>query len=209
MLGRHLLGNGAPAKPGDSWTFTTSDVFAVPVTGTYEVTLVGGGGRGGAGGKTYSLVTSAPTDWSGDYVLVGVSGSTAYVLDASGSYTGTSLGSTSAAKTLSAAGITLSGNTLSGVSDDYVYSIEKSGSYYAVKMKDSSNYLRYKANGLTTLSSLTYTSQQWTLSLSSTGAVLMKNRAGSSYYLGFNASAKLFRCYTSTSSYKLYLFKAD
>ena len=58
MLGRHLLGNGAPAKPGDSWTFTTSDVFAVPVTGTYEVTLVGGGGRGGAGGKTYSLTGS-------------------------------------------------------------------------------------------------------------------------------------------------------
>ena len=161
------------------------------------------------GGKTYTLVTSAPSDWSGDYVLVGVSGSTAYVLDASGNYTGTSLGSTSAAKTLSAAGITLSGNTLSGVSDDYVYSIEKSGSYYAVKMKDSSNYLRYKANGLTSLSSLTYTSQQWTLSLASTGAVLMKNRAGSSYYLGFNASAKLFRCYTSTRRYKLYLFKVD
>ncbi|MGM9553669.1 MAG: hypothetical protein ACI3V2_05140 [Faecousia sp.] len=166
------------------------------------------GGSSSSGGK-YTLVTSAPSDWSGNYVLVGVSGSTYYVLDASGSYTGTSIGSTSAAKTLSAAGITKSGNTLSGVSDDYVYAIEPSGSYYSARMKDSTNYLRYTANGLTTLSSLTYTSQQWTLSLSSTGAALMKNRAGSSYYLGFNASSKMFRCYTSTSSYKLYLYKED
>ena len=158
-------------------------------------------------GTTYTLVTSAPSDWSGNYVLVGKSGTTYYVLDASGSYTGTSAGSASAAKTLSAAGITMSGNTLSGVSDKYVYTCGKTGSYYYFKMKGSSNYLTYQAKGLTTSSSYSGTTAQWSISLSS-GAAKLKNRSATSYFLGFNASAKMFRCYTSSTTYKLYLYKA-
>ena len=163
-------------------------------------------GSTSASGKTYTLVTGTPTDWTGDYVLVGKFGSTYYVL--SSSYTGTSAGSASAAKTLSAAGITMSGNTLSGVSNNYIYTCGKTGSYYYFKMKGSTNYLSYKANGLTTATSYSGTGAQWSLSLSS-GAARLQNRSSSSYYLGFNASAKLFRCYTSTSSYKLYLYKAN
>lgn len=159
-------------------------------------------------GKTYTLVTSAPTSWTGDYVLVGKSGTTYYVLDASGSYTGTNAGSTYAAKSLSAAGITMSGNTLSGVSNNYVYTCGKTGSYYYFKMKNSSNYLSYRAKGLTTATSYSGTAAQWTISLSSSAA-LLKNRSASSYYLGFNASSKMFRCYTTTSSYKVYLYKAN
>lgn len=165
-------------------------------------------GSTGTTGKTYTLVTGTPTDWTGDYVLVGKSGSTYYVLGSSSSYTGTTAGSTSAAKTLSAAGITMSGNTLSGVSNSYVYTCGKTGSYYYFKMKGSNNYLSYKANGLTTATSYSGTGAQWSLSLSS-GAAQLKNRSASSYFLGFNATARLFRCYTSTTSYKLYLYKAN
>ncbi len=165
-----------------------------------------GGSTGGTtGGSTATLVSSAPSNWAGNYVLVGVNGSSYYVLDASGSVTSTSLGSTSGAKTLSAAGITRSGNTLSGVSDSYIYTVAKTGSYYYFKMKGSSNYLSYKAKGLTTASTYTGTAAQWTLSLSS-GAVLMRSRSATSYYLGFNTN--LFRCYSSTG-YKLYLYKVN
>lgn len=173
-----------------------------------------GGSSGGSSGTTttsgttYTLVTSTPSSWAGDYVLVGKSGSTYYVLDASGSYTGTNAGSASAAKTLSAAGITMSGSTLSGVSSKYVYTCGKTGSYYYFKMKGSSNYLTYVSKGLSTSSSYSGTSAQWSLSISS-GAARLRSRSSTSYYLGFNASAKMFRCYTSPTTYKLYLYKAN
>lgn len=166
------------------------------------------GSSSSTSGKTYSLVTSAPSNWAGDYVIVGKSGSTYYVLNATTASKGTAAGAASSAKTLSAAGITRSGNKLTGVSNNYVYTCAKSGSYYTFKMKGSSNYLSYKKNGLTTATSASGTAAQWKLSLSS-GAVKMQSRSSTSYYLGFNASSKLFRCYTSTSTYKLYLYKAN
>ena len=187
---------------------------SVPSGMTTPSGMAGGSSSGSSSGstttsgKTYTLVTSTPTDWTGDYVLVGKAGSTYYVLDASGANTGTNAGATSAAKTFSAAGITMSGNTLSGVSNNYVYTCGKTGAYYYFKMKGSSNYLTYKAKGLTTSTSYSGTSAQWSLSLSS-GAALLKSRSSTSYYLGFNASSKMFRCYTTTSSYKLYLYKAN
>lgn len=54
-------------------------------------------------------------------MLVGKSGTNYYILDASGSYKSTTLGTTSGAKTLSAAGIKMNGNKLTGVSIKYVY----------------------------------------------------------------------------------------
>ena len=102
----------------------------------------------------------------------------------------------------------MSGNTLSGVSSNYVYTCGKTGSYYYFKMKGSSKYLTYKSKGLTTSTSYSGTAAQWSLSISS-GAARMRSRSSTSYYLGFNASSKMFRCYTSPSTYKLYLYKAN
>ena len=170
----------------------------------------GSGGSTGGGtttsGKTYKLVTSAPSNWAGDYVIVGKSGSTYYVLNATTASKGTNAGAASSAKTLSSAGITRSGNNLTGVSNNYVYTCAKSGSYYTFKMKGSSNYLSYKKNGLTTATSASANTAKWSLSYSS-GAILMKNASSTSYRLSFNASSKLFRCYNN-STYKLYLYKA-
>ena len=231
--GGSTISSGASVAAGTSvkFTFTPasgSTVSGVTVNGssvsltssgsskTYTVTanknlsavVTWGGSSSGGGtttGSTATLVTSAPSSWAGNYVLVGVNGSTYYVLDASGSVTGTSLGSSSGAKTLSAAGITKSGNTLTGVSNSYIYTVAKTGSYYYFKMKGSANYLTYKSKGLTTSTSYSGTAAQWTLSMSS-GAVLMRSRSATSYYLGFNSN--LFRCYNSTS-YKLYLYQVS
>lgn len=189
---------------GSSKTYTVTASKNLSAVVTWGTSSSSGGGSS-TSGSTATLVTSAPSSWAGNYVLVGVNGSTYYVLDASGSVTSTTLGSSSGAKTLSAAGITKSGNTLSGVSDSYIYTVGQTGSYYYFKMKGSANYLTYKAKGLTTSSTYTGTTAQWTLSLSS-GAVLMRSRSATSYYLGFNTN--LFRCYSSTS-YKLYLYKVN
>ena len=188
---------------GSSKTYTVTASKNLSAVVTWGSSSSSGGSS--AAGSTATLVSSAPSDWTGNYVLVGVNGSTYYVLDASGSVTSTTLGSSSGAKTLSAAGITRSGSTLSGVSDSYVYTVGKTGSYYYFKMKGSANYLTYKAKGLTTSTTYSGTAAQWTLSLSS-GAVRMRSRSATSYYLGFNSN--LFRCYSSTG-YKLYLYKVN
>lgn len=52
MLGRHLFRKSGPSIPiGEKWTFTSNGTWVAPATGTYKVTLVGGGGRGGNGGN--------------------------------------------------------------------------------------------------------------------------------------------------------------
>ncbi len=160
------------------------------------------------GEAPYTLVTSTPSDWAGDYVIVGqvASSSTYYVLDASGTVTGTDLGSTSGAKTFTDAGITLDGSTLTGVSSDYVYTCGKTGSNYYLKMKNSSNYLTYASKGLTTSASSSDATAQWTLTASS-GTVTMTNCNATDYTLLFNTSSKQFRCYNSSNNYKLYFYK--
>ena len=55
MLGRHLLYQSGPPIPvGETWTFDANASFEIPATGIYKITLVGAGGKGGAGGHTYS-----------------------------------------------------------------------------------------------------------------------------------------------------------
>jgi hypothetical protein len=50
MLGRHLLYQSGPPIPvGEKWTFTSNSSWDVPATGKYKITLVGAGGKGGAG----------------------------------------------------------------------------------------------------------------------------------------------------------------
>lgn len=57
LLGKHILERSSgPSIPiGETFTFTSSIIWEVPSSGIYEITLVGGGGKGGSGGKTYSL----------------------------------------------------------------------------------------------------------------------------------------------------------
>lgn len=196
-----LTVNGAAvAVSSNSYSFTLSKNTSLLVTW-------GTSGSSSSTGTTYTKLTSAPTDWTGDYVIVGLSGSTYYVLNANANTTGTTLGSTSGSVTLSSAGIAMSGNTLSNVPTNYVYTCKKSGSYYYFKMKNSGNYLAYKASGLTTATTYTGDTTLWSLTISA-GAVTMKSKSNTSYRLCFNTSAKMFRCY-SNNTYKLYFFKAS
>lgn len=50
MLGRHLLYQSGPPIPiGTTWTITSSGSWIAPANGKYKITLVGSGGKGGAG----------------------------------------------------------------------------------------------------------------------------------------------------------------
>lgn len=200
------VNGSAVTVSNNSYSFTLSKNTSLVVTWGTSTTSSSGSGSSTTG-TTYTKLTSTPSDWTGDYVIVGLSGSTYYVLKANSNTTGTTLGSTSGAVTLSSAGITMSGSKLTNVPTNYVYTCKKSGSYYYFKMKNSGNYLAYKSSGLTTATTYTGKTTLWSLTISS-GAVTMKSKSNTSYRLCFNASSKMFRCY-SNNTYKLYFYKAS
>lgn len=198
------LNGSAVTLSNNTYSFTLSKNTSL--LATWQTTSSGSGST--ATGTTYTKVTSAPSNWKGDYVLIGVSNGKYYVLNANASVTGTNIGGASGAIPLENTGITMSGSTLSNVPTNYVYTCAAVGSYYSFKMKNSGNYLTYKSKGLTTSTSSSGTAAQWSLSMNGQ-AVKMRSRSASTYYLGFNASSKYFRCYTSTTTYKLYLYKVN
>ncbi len=158
----------------------------------------------GTGSVTYERVTSAPSDWSGDYVITNTAGT--YVLKGiSGNQTSYETSSNGGASTLSAAGISVSGTKLSGVSDAYVFTIAPSGSYYSIQSKSTGTYLASYSSYLRSYTSLNTSYCRWTPSYSSSG-VKLSNTASSRYpYIGF--SSNVFVLASSSSSY-VYLYKA-
>ena len=140
-------------------------------------------------GPSYKKVTSTPTDWAGDYLLVCESFSQILT----GVDTGKNIG-TNGDVTIS------SDNTISW--EDYrVYNIAiaKSGNGYTLDLNNS-GYLGYTGskNSLmcTTAESVT-DSYRWTLSIDSEGNALIKNLASSDRVLLYNSSDPRFCAYKS------------
>lgn len=62
MLGRHLLYQSGPPIPvGEKWTFTSNGSWVAPANGNYKITLVGAGGKGGAGAPERSILVVRKT----------------------------------------------------------------------------------------------------------------------------------------------------
>ena len=83
--------------------------------------------------------------------------------------------------------MTLSGTTLSNVSDAYVFTVAASGSYYSFKNKSTGTYLASRSNYLYSYTSLSTSYCCWTPSMSG-GTVTLKNTASNQYpYLAFSS----------------------
>lgn len=169
---------------------------------------------------TYTKVTEAQTDWSGDYIITGGNATvntSMLVLGADGTQTGTSIGSAAAACYLSTiTGASISDGVITGISDSYVYTIARiagSTTNYSIKMKGAASdiYLAYPTSGnaLTTADATTSTSAQWTISGYGDLGVTIANVAQPTRILRCNTSSKMFRCYTSQTGTVLTLFKLD
>ena len=166
-----------------------------------------------AWGDDYELVTEAPTDWSGDYVVVSALAQSASTFIADGSVTGNSFSTANGVKTLTTAGITYNSTTkkLSGVTNSYVLHIapsSNSGKYY-ITLKGASSTIYLIGNsttGSSSISSATVTTNaDWSLSLGKGGNAYLVGKSGR--YVGWNSS--YFRAYASSNkdTYKAYLFK--
>ena len=94
--------------------------------------------------KAYELVTSAPSNWTGNYVIT--SGTDSNMLILKGLSGTTAHQNSSGASSLSASGATLNGTRLENVNDLYVFQISASGSSwyssgYTLQNKSTGTYL--------------------------------------------------------------------
>ena len=145
------------------------------------------------GQSTYTKVTTAPSDWSGTYVIVadasnviftGQSGSNNY-----GGY----------------ANVTISDNSVTGNFTAYEVEIEQSGDFYSIKHINSSKYLGWTSGNYlyfstTAPSTNTY---RWKLSTSS-----ILNANDDTRKLQYNSGSPRFACYTSSQKVA-YLYKKE
>ena len=157
-----------------------------------------GTGEGNEGGETpevtesyYVEVAENYSDWSGDYLITYTKGSTVLVLN---SYSDTKGYSNDISSTLTAQGIHSSDG------DQYKAVVEKYGSGYTINVAGI-GYLGLESgkNSVNASSSpQSSDNYKWTFSYKDGGSVWVKNVAHSSYRLQWNASAKIFRCYTGS-----------
>ena len=172
----------------------------------YKETTSGGGSED----CDYELVTASQSDWSGDYVITYVSGSTAYVLDGIGG---------SGTQTYGTAGTTatVTDNILANADvADYNVTIEavtyNNQTKYTVKF--GNNYLGYTRTSTTSNNYLNFATsipttnpQQYYWTIAYSGSTLtMTNVYNTRRKLYYNSSNPRFACYTSTQK-NISLFK--
>ncbi len=163
----------------------------------------------GSGSVEYNLVTAAPADWSGSYVITNNSTTTKYVLKGvTGSASGTNAESDANRSTLSASGITQNGNVLTNVTDAYVFTLTANGSYYTVKSASTGSYYGQNSDSLLfAYSALNGNNTNWTPAINASGTQLKCAANGSFPYFGFNTSGNYFWAASSNNANVLQLWK--
>ncbi len=150
----------------------------------------------GSGSVEYNLVTAAPADWSGSYVITYGTDSSLYVMKGVtvSSNGGSIEGTTNLnAATLSASGMTLSGTKLTNVSDTYKFNVAAVGSYYTIRSASTNVYVGETSNNYLG-GYRTYTSGycDWTPGTQTNASSATCVNGGSYPYLSFHTSDKYF-----------------
>lgn len=162
VVGQSVTLPAAPEGTPEGYTFLgwttaqTDNAAAQPATLTGEYTPVGSvtlyalySFVEASGSVEYNLVTAAPTDWSGSYVITSGTDSSLYAMTGvSGTATGTDIESESNATALASTGMTLSGTKLTNVSDLYKFNVAKNGSYYTIRNASTNVYVGETASYL-------------------------------------------------------------
>ena len=164
------------------------------------------------GGETsYVLLTSAPADWTGNY-LITYGADAAYVMkgiEAGKSYEDKKNGG---AAPLADTGIVLNGDTLTNVPADYVFAAEAHGSVYSFRSVTLGSYLadRKLSQSYTLRSAEAYADDcGWKPSVAS-GVVTLKspvvdaNRSVLSFYRTGTGSSYYFRAYSTVDNIRLW-----
>ena len=163
------------------------------------------------GGPTvYELLTSAPADWAGNYVVTNTAGT--YVLKGmTGSANGTDAENSGNSAAFASTGITQDGSTLGGVPNDYVMTLTASGSGYTLRSAGTGCYYGMNSSSyLCAYSAVNANYCDWTPAINGSGVVSLKNAANGSYpYLSWNGSNNYFWSNGSSYAYVLKLYREN
>ena len=162
----------------------------------------------------YKLLTAAPSDWTGDYVVVSALNQSASTFIADGTVTGNNFSTANGVKTLTNAGITYddTNKKLTGVTDAHVLHIAASANdgKYNITLKGANTTIYLIGNSTTGSSSINSatetTNADWTIEgFGEGGNVYLVGKSGR--YVGWNTS--YFRAYAASNkdTYKAYIFK--
>ena len=166
---------------------------------------------GGTGAVSYQLVSSTPSSWAGNYVITNGNSTSMYVLKGvTPSSNGAEIENSSNAATYASTGMSLSNNTLTNVSNAYVFTLAATGSYYTLQSANTGAYMGMDSSSyLSGYTSYNSSYCRWTPAVNSSGAAQLKNYANGSYpYFGFNTSGKYFWSASSSNANVLRLWKA-
>ncbi len=148
--------------------------------------------------KTYYVkVTSAPSDWSGTYLIV--SGEKAF----NGAFSGASTNYGMPAD------VTVSDNKIesTNIVDAYAVTIAKSGSYYSIETVANGFLSWTSGNSLNHTASVNGDNQRWSFTYSN-GNVTIANAGDATRKLQYNSGSPRFACYTSAQT-AIQLYKLE
>ena len=175
---------GAPA----GYTFlgwVTEDytnVSAMPavLTGSYsataDITLKALYSHTDSSAAAYELVTEAPADWTGSYVITYGNTDTMTVLKGVAGTKKLESASAGATAAFSTTGMTISGEALSGVSDAYVFNVVANGGKFVIQNAETLTYLANRGSYLYSYKTLTASYCLWSFAMNE-GAVDATNAA--------------------------------
>ena len=164
----------------------------------------------------YELVTSAPSSWEGNYVITNnttnLTTTGLYVFKGvTGSSSGTNVEAASNCTAFTGTGITMEGNTLKNVANDYVYTLAANGSYYTLRSASTGSYVGMNSSSyLYAYSNVNTSYCRWTPAVNASGLAQMKNAANGSYpYLGWSTSNTYFWSASTSNANVLRLWKEN
>ena len=184
----------APAymAPGSAYTPTASVTLHALYTRSESGSGVG-----------YQLLTEAPADWTGTYAITyGTDAAGLQLLKGAASTGWTNLSTAAYAVSAADAGVSVNGNLLANVAEDYLFAFEQQGSYYYLRNLAHDTYI----GGYTTLyampASATYNAyKEWIPAIS--GGVAQLKNTYYNYYLNYSS----YFCETRALPTAIYLWK--
>ncbi len=147
----------------------------------------------------YELVTEAPADWTGSYVITYGKTDAMTVLKGVSGTKKLEAASAGAAAAFNTTGMTLDGNALSDVTNAYVFTIAMNGDKFVIQNAETGTYLANRGSYLYSYKTLTTSYCLWSLAMTD-GAVDATNAASKTRpHLTFHAAKNYFMVNSSTA----------
>ncbi len=135
----------------------------------------------------YALVTAAPDDWSGSYVITYGKTDTLYALKGLAGTRKYESVSAGGAVAFADTGMTLDGELLTGVNDAYVFTVEAKDGKFTICNAETGTYLASRGGYLTSYKTDAASYDRWSLSVNGTAAEATNGASRTIPYLAFSA----------------------